>query len=124
MRKIKDITKISKIRYWHPLDIWHWYQDQPAQARKLVAFVPAMDYLGLKQFYSKSITKKDLDFILDSLLECYELIENNSRGISLHEKYLARLILIKYGRLQAPVKKADVLFRKRKKSSGRSKTSN
>lgn len=48
------------------------------------------------------IDSADLLIILDTLKECYELIELNTKGLVFDEKDSARIILHKYGYLKHP----------------------
>lgn len=56
------------------------------------------------------LASEELKNILDSLYECYELIEHNTKGLVLDEKDIARVILHKYNYLkhEKPKKKRKV----------------
>lgn len=60
---------------------------------------------------------KELKHILDSLHECYLLIEHNTKGIVVDEKDTARIYLQKYGYICKPSPKVRV----RPKQSARSR---
>lgn len=46
------------------------------------------------------IASEELKDILDSLFECYELIEFNTEGLVIDEKDTARIVLHRYGYLK------------------------
>lgn len=50
--------------------------------------------------------------LLNSLLECYWLIEHNTKGLALDEKDSARVLLVKHGMICKP----EPTFEKKAKS--------